>query len=158
MDDKLLDAAYPLVRSLAPGVSVDDWLTYARKARMRGGLLGLIGPEGTLFGMLAYRHEEHLQRGRILHVDSFITFELSRAAPGRKALCEAAEALARKHGCTAIEIRLDRGKFAEGVTARTQGWLGLGHSLESVVFVKSLDDAPGGVNRCKASVGAVQEN
>ena len=141
MDEKLFDAAYPLVRAVAPGVSVEQWSVHARKVRMRGGLLGLIGAENALFGLLTYRNEESLRHGRIFHIDNFVTFELNRAAPGRKALCEAAEALARKQGCTAIEIRLDSRGFAEGSTARTQGWLNLGHSLEAVVFTKSLEVA-----------------
>ena len=138
MDEKLFEAAYPLVRTVAPDVSVEQWSIHARKVRMRGGLLGLIGAENALFGFLTYRNEESLRHGRIFRIDIFVTFELNRAAPGRKALCEAAEALARKQGCTAIEIRIDSRGFAEGGTARTQGWLNLGHSLEAVVFTKSL--------------------
>ena len=141
IDEKLFDAAYPLVRTVAPGVSVEQWSIHARKVRMRGGLLGLIGAENALFGFLTYRNEESLRHGRIFRIDIFVTFELNRAAPGRKALCEAAEALARKQGCTAIEIRIDSRGFAEGGTARTQGWLNLGHSLEAVVFTKSLEVA-----------------
>ena len=138
IDEKLFDAAYPLVRTAAPGVSAEQWSAYARKVRMRGGLLGLIGAGNALFGLLTYRNEENLRHGRIFHIDDFVTFELNRAAPGRRALCEAAEALARKQGCAAIEIRLDRRGFAEGGTAKAEGWLTLGHRLEAVVFTKSL--------------------
>ena len=141
IDEKLFDAAYPLVRTVAPGVSVEQWSRYAHKARTRGGLLGLIGAENALFGLLTYRNEESLRHGRIFHIDNFVTFELSRAAPGRRALCEAAEALARKHGCTAVEIRLDSRGYADGGTAKAQGWLNLGHGLEAVVFTKSLEVA-----------------
>lgn len=138
IDEKLFDAAYPLVRAVAPEVSAEHWSVYARKVRMRGGLLGLIGVENALFGLLTYRNEENLRRGRIFYVDNFVTFELNRAAPGRKALCEAAEALARKQGCTAIEIRQDSRGYGDGGTAKTQGWLNLGHSLDAVLFTKLL--------------------
>lgn len=141
IDENLFGAAYPLVRTVAPGVSVEQWSLYARKARMRGGLLGLIGAENTLFGLLTYRNEDNLRHGRIFHIDNFVTFELNRAAPGRRALCEAAEALARQQGCTAIELRLDSRGYADGGTAKAQGWLNLGHSLEAVVFTKSLEVA-----------------
>ena len=141
IDEKLFDAAYPLVRTAAPGVSAEQWSAYARKARLRGGLLGLIGAGNALFGLLTYRNEENLRHGRIFHIDNFVTFELNRAAPGRRALCEAAEALARKQGCAAIEIRLDRRGCADGGTAKAEGWLTLGHSLEAVVFTKSLEVA-----------------
>ena len=139
MDEKLFDAAYSLVRTVAPGVSADQWSAYAHKVRMRGGLLGLLGTENALFGLLTYRNEESLRHGRIFHVDNFMTFEFNRAAPGRRALCTAAEALARKQGCSAIEFSLDSCGYADGSTAKAQGWSKLGHRMAAVVFAKSLD-------------------
>ena len=138
IDEKLFGATYPLVRAVAPEVSAEQWSIYARKVRMRGGLLGLIGAENALFGLLTYRNEENLRHGRIFHIDNFFTFELNRVAPGRLALCAAAEALARKQGCTAIEIRLDSRGYADGGMAKSQGWLNLGHSLDAVLFTKLL--------------------
>jgi len=138
IDEKLFDAAFPLIRTVAPDVSAQQWSVYARKVRVRGGLLGLMGPQATLFGLLTYRDEESLRHGRIFVVDNFLTFELNRAAPGRQALCEAAETLARKQECSAIELRLDSRGFAIDRSARARGWLDLGHSLEAVVFSKSL--------------------
>ena len=139
IDEKLFEAAYPLVRTVAPGVSAQQWSVYAHKVRMRGGLLGLIGAEITLIGLLTYRNDENLHHGRIFHIDNFVTFELNRAAPGRRTLCDAAEALARKQGCAAIEIRLGSRGFADGGTAKAEGWLNLGHHLEAVLFTKSLE-------------------
>ena len=139
MDENALSAAYPLIRTATPYVSAEQRLDYARKVRIRGGLLGLMGPQSTLFGLLTYRCEESLCHGRIFVVDNFLTFELNRAAPGRQALCGAAEALARKQGCNAIELRLDSRGFAIDRSAKARSWLDLGHSLESVVFTKILD-------------------
>ena len=107
--------------------------------RMRGGLLGLMGPDSTLFGLLTYRNEASLRHGRIFVVDNFLTFELNRAAPGRQALCDAAEVLAREQGCAAIEFRLDSRGYAIDRSAKARSWLDLGHSLEAVVFTKILD-------------------
>ena len=139
MDENSFSAAYPLVRTAIPDVSVEQWLDYARKIRMRGGLLGLMGPQSTLFGLLTYRAEESLRHGKIFVVDNFLTFELNRAAPGRQALCDAAEALARKQGCNAIELRLDSRGYAIDASAKARSWLNLGHRLEAVVFSKILD-------------------
>ena len=139
MDENAAAAAYPLVRTAAPDVSAEQWLDFAGMVRMRGGLLGLMGPQSTLFGLLTYRNEESLRHGRTFVVDNFLTFELNRAAPGRRALCEAAETLARKQGCTSIEFRLDSRGYADGGTAKSQGWLSLGHRLEAVVFTKLLE-------------------
>lgn len=133
-----LDAAYPLVRTIAPDVSLEQWIAYARETRRNGGLLGVTAHGGALFGLLTYRKEKRLRRGCVLHIDSIVTFELNRAAPGRRALCEAAEALALKMGCSALEYRLGSRGYADGVSAKAQGWVSLGHSLESVVFTKPL--------------------
>ena len=139
IDEKAFAAAYPLVRTAAPDVSAEQWSAYAHKVRMRGGLLGLMGPQSTLFGLLTYRNEVSLCHGRIFVVDNFLTFELNRAAPGRRALYDAAEALARMQGCKAIELRLDSRGYAIDASAKARGWLNLGHSLEAVVFTKILD-------------------
>ena len=136
--ENAFSAAYPLVRTAAPGVSAEQWRDYVGKVRTRGGLLGLMGPQSTLFGLLTYRNEESLRHGRIFVVDNFLTFEFSRAAPGRQALCDAAEALARKQGCTAIELRLDSRDYAIDASAKARSWLNLGHSLQAVVFTKIL--------------------
>ena len=139
IDEKLFDAAYPLVRAVAPEVSAEQWLDYARKIAREGGLLGLNGADGALFGFLSYRKGNTLRHDCVLHIDNFFTFELNRSAPGRLVLSAAAEALARKMGCTAIEIRQDSRGSADGGTTRTQGWSNLGHVLEAVVFTKLLD-------------------
>ena len=139
MDENAFCAAYPLVRTATPDVTAERWLDYARKVRMRGGLLGLMGPQSTLFGLLTYRGEESLRHGRIFVVDNFLTFELNRAAPGRQALCDAVEALARKQGCNAIELRLDSRGYAIEALAKARSWLDLGHRLEAVVFTKLLE-------------------
>ena len=136
--EKLFDAAYSLVRTTAPDVSAEQWSAYAHKVRTRGGLLGLMGPQTTLFGLLSYRTEESLRHGCVFVVDNFLTFELSRAAPGRQALCDAAEALARKQSCNALEYRLDSRGFAIDRSTKARSWLDLGHSLQAVVFIKSL--------------------
>ena len=150
MDENAFSAAYPLVRTATPEVSVEQWLDYARKVRMRGGLLGLMGPQSTLFGLLTYRGEESLRHGRIFVVDNFLTFELNRAAPGRQALSDAAEALARKQGCNAIELRLDSRGFAIDRSAKARSWLDLGHTFQGVVFTKILDASH------EADIGGVQ--
>ena len=139
MDENAFDAAYPLVRTAAPDVSAQQWRVYAGKVRMRGGLLGLMGPQSTLFGLLTYRNEASLRHGRNFVVDNFLTFELNRAAPGRQALCDAAEALALTQGCSAIEYRLDSRGFTIDGSVKARGWLDLGHTLQAVVFTKILD-------------------
>ncbi len=138
IDEKLFDSAFPLVRTVAPGVSAERWSIYAQKIRIRGGLLGLMGPHSTMFGLLTYRNEDSLRHGQIFVVDNLLTFEFNRAAPGRRALCDAAETLAREQGCNAIELRLDSRGYAIDASVKARSWLNLGHSLEALVFAKSL--------------------
>ena len=139
-----LPDAYPLVRAFAPEVNYERWLQYARTTQADGGILGLFGEDGNLFGLLTYRHAETLQHGGVVLVDNFVTFELSRSAPGRRALCEAAEALARERGCTAVELITGSRGYADGTSTKAQGWGLLGHQLTGVVFRKAVGAAGSG--------------
>lgn len=132
------EAVWPLVRAASPDITLWRWLQYAHEASHAGGLLGLFGPDGALFGFLTYREEDNLRCGRVLRVDDFLCVELSRAAPARRALCAGAEAIARDKGCAAIEFRLASRGYADAEGAKAKGWANLGHSLESVLFMKQL--------------------
>jgi hypothetical protein len=136
-----LPDAYPLVRAFAPQVSYERWVEYARTTRADGGILGLFGADDSLFGLLTYRRAQTLQHGSVVFVDNFVTFELSRSAPGRRALCEAAEALARERGCTAVELLIGSRGYADGSSSKAQGWNLLGHQLTGVVFRKEIGAA-----------------
>lgn len=137
LDGATADLLFPLVRIAAPEVSEQGWAAHVAALGPEAGLLCLLGPDGAPCGFLSYREEQRLRGGPVLHVDTFVTFELSRAAPGRKALCEAAEALARRRGCRALELRLpSRGYVDEA--AKADGWTSLGHRLDAVLFSKSL--------------------
>lgn len=141
IDEKLLDSAYALVRTVMPGVTANQWLDYASDALWRGGLLALVGPRDDLFGFFAWRLEHGLRRGKTLRIDQFVTFELSRSAPGRRTLYQAAEALAFDHGCKAIELRIETCGDATGGASTAQYWFDLGCSLDSMIFGKPVATA-----------------
>ena len=132
------DAAYPLIRAIAPEVSPNDWRRYVRRRCRDGGFKGLYDNNELLIGLFSYRFGERLRQGRVLALDDFVTFELSQAAPGRKLLMATAERYARFRGCTGIEVRVGARGIADAGAAKASGWLALGMDLESVVFVKSL--------------------
>lgn len=138
LDPAEADQAYPLVRTIAPEVSLDGWLDYVARRCREGGLLGLFGDDGALIGLASHRFGQRLRHGRVLALDDFVTFELTHAAPGRAALMQGAEDLARSLGCTGIEIRTGARGFADFGSAKASGWLALGLALDSVIFVKSL--------------------
>ena len=132
------DGAYPLIRAVAPEVSLEGWRDYVQRRYRMGGLLGLKSEAGGIVGVLSYRLGERMRHGLVLALDDFVTFELSRAAPGRAALLEAAERLALDLGCTGLELRLAAKGFVDGNGAKTEGWTSLGLALDSVIFVKPL--------------------
>jgi hypothetical protein len=132
------DATFPLVRSISPEVTLDDWRDYVRRRSMHGGLLGLFGADGEVTGLLSYRLGERLRYGTVLALDDFVTFELSQAAPGRRALLAAAEDLAFKLGCTGLEVRIPHRGLTDSDSPRVSGWTSVGLDLDSVVFVKPL--------------------
>jgi hypothetical protein len=132
------EMAFPLIRAIAADVSLDDWRDYVRRRSMQGGLLGLFGADGEISGLLSYRLGERLRHGTVLAVDDFVTFELSRNAPGRQTLFDAAQELARSHGCAGLELRVGHRGFTDPACQKAEGWMSLGLALDSVVFVKSL--------------------
>ena len=132
------DMAYPLIRSIWPEVTPSQWLAHVKRRSCEGGFRCLFDMGGTLVGLFSYRLGERLRLGRVLAIDDFITFELSRAAPGRAALMANAESLARSLGCTGLEVRVWSRGFADPDSNKATGWLSLGLELESVVVVKPL--------------------
>lgn len=134
------DAAYPLIRAIAPEVSSGDWRDYVRRRCRDGGFKGLFDDNDLLVGLFSYRFGERLRQGRVLALDDFVTFELSQAAPGRKLLMSIAEIFARRSGCTGIEVRIGSRGFVGPGSTRASGWLALGLELESVVFTKRFSE------------------
>ncbi len=132
------DGAYPLIRSIAPELSLEGWRDYVQRRYRSGGLLGLHDERGGIVGILSYRLGERMRHGQVLALDDFVTFELSQAAPGRATLLAAAERLALDLGCTGLELRLASKGLADDNSAKTQGWTSLGLSLDSVILVKPL--------------------
>ena len=132
------DLAFPLVRAIAPEVSLEEWLDYVERRCREGGLMGLFGSDDVLIGLFSYRFGERLRHGRVLALDDFVSFELTHAAPARKTLIAAAEDLARSLGCTGLEVRVGQRGFVHTDSPKARGWLGLGLALDAVIFVKSL--------------------
>ena len=139
IEENGLGPVYPLVRAAMPGVSLEQWLNYGSGLSKSGGVLGLGGPDGSLFGFAAYEVRTALKHGRILHVDHFVIFELSGAGAGRRALQNALETLARARGCGAIELRTSRRACVDD--GRAGVWTGLGYAVDGAVFVKTLAPA-----------------
>ena len=132
------DGAYPLIRAIAPDVTIEGWRDYVQRRYRFGGLLGLKDERDGIVGVLSYRLGERMRHGLVLALDDFVTFELSQSAPARAALLEAAEKLGRDLGCTGLELRVGARGIAEDDSAKARGWTALGLSLDAAIFIKAL--------------------
>ena len=140
-------AAYALVRSAAPGVTLDQWTGFAgRLAGQGGGVIGVDAAGGPLIGIAAYRTDLSLVHGRLLRVELLAAFELRRSAPVRTALLEALEVAAREAGCSAIGLALNAQGAAMPAPGRIETWQALGYRAGPLQLVRDLprdaDDRP----------------
>ena len=104
--DQLIDA-WPVVRMSNSHASCDWWMSEAAELIERGGgVLAARALDGNIHGITTYAVARKAGVGRVLKVDTLVTFELSRRAPARHALYEALELLASAFDCRSIVLPL----------------------------------------------------
>lgn len=110
-----LGSAWPLVRAAGEYLALDRWIDAARRLMNNGGgILAVSTADGAIQGVATFEPVEESRGGNVLLVDTFVTFELSRRAPARAALCDALERLSAELGCDAVAVNgLNRGFLAE---------------------------------------------
>jgi len=134
-----LPAAWPLVRTAAPSLGADRWKSYAEALIGRGGgVIGVSGEDGGLYGVATYEAADNLRAGRVLRVGTLVTMELTRRSPVRRVLCNALDRLAPALQCEAIAISIPKRSFAARMTRNVNGVAGPGSELEEVVFMKRI--------------------
>ena len=102
-----LAGAWPVVRMSHSHASAEWWLTEAAALIERGGgILAARTPDGSVHGVATYEVARKALLGRVLAVDTLITFELSRRAPARHALHQALELLANGFDCRSVVVPL----------------------------------------------------
>ena len=139
LHENRLDEALPLVRTAAPLVTAERWRQFSRSLRdSDGGILAAFAGDGRAHGVAAYRLEESLVHGRTLRVEPMVTFELSRSARARAALCQALELLALAKGCDSLIISTASRGYADPQSPKTGAWATLEFDLASVALVKRL--------------------
>jgi hypothetical protein len=108
-DDRLPDA-WPIVRMSHSHATADWWMSEASALIERGGgILAARAADGSIHGIATYEIVRKALVGRVLAVDTLISFELSRRAPARRALDEALELLASAFECRSIVLPLAKG-------------------------------------------------
>ncbi len=105
-EDQLVEA-WPVVRMSHSRANADWWISEAAALAGRGGgILAARAPDGSIHGIATYEVVRKALLGRVLAVDTLITFELSRRAPARNALCDALELLGHAFDCRSIVLPL----------------------------------------------------
>lgn len=109
-----IDQAFSLARLAIPDLDPTAWREFARtmltrKGAERGGILVLAQGSTTLTGLLVYYLGNDLRRGRLMIVDPLVPLGFSKRQAGlvTKALLNAAEAVARRLGCSALRVALE---------------------------------------------------
>lgn len=134
-----LAAAWPVVRAAAPGLDPERWQSFAEALIDRGGgVIGVAAEDGGLHGIATYDPVEKLHQGKVLKVDTLVSFELSRRAPVRRLLCEALDRLAHLLGCDALAVTVPSRGYVAQMEKKAKGLTDLGQQLDEVVFLKKL--------------------
>lgn len=128
--DAAVPQALPLLRATWPTIDLAAWESFAVSFR-RGGpdpaaaITGLFDEAGGLCGLFASRTEPGLCHGPILGVPLFTVMDIGNSLGPVRALLDAAEAMAKKQGCAAVQIRLANEQSALSKRLRR---LGLDHT------------------------------
>jgi hypothetical protein len=109
--------AWPLVRTATPQLGLDAWRAAAESVIDRGGgVLAVTAADRALHGVATYEAIEKPSFGRVLHVETLVTFELRVRAPARRALIEALIQLSSALGCCEIVISAGKRPRSRGAT------------------------------------------
>lgn len=103
-EDQLLEA-WPVVSMSHSHANADWWASEGAALIERGGgILAARAPDGTIHGVATYEVARKALLGRVLAVDTLITFELRHGAPARHALCDALDLAAAAFDCRSIVL------------------------------------------------------
>ena len=105
-EDRLAEA-WPVVSRSHSHANTDWWVAEASALIGRGGgVLAACAPDGAIHGVATYEIVRKGPLGRVLAVGILTTFELSRRAPARHALCDALDLLGHAFDCRSVVLPL----------------------------------------------------
>lgn len=134
--------AYPLIQTIRPGLTVEDWQHYAEdvlngRGGGDGGIATLQDPRGLIAGLFVYRVTGDPFHGRTLLAEDFVALDIVRPEAVAQSLADALEAVARDLKCNAIHTSV-----ACSNPGRSQYLIDLmrelGHHLERFQLCKAL--------------------
>lgn len=131
-----VERALPLLRTLAPALSLAAWCDYLRHLRLEegGGLLVVQNAAGTLLGLAVYRQRLDLAEGLCLDSEPILVFDLLGARSVAASLAEGLERRARELGCRALHASLP----ADAEQPLRRAFAGQGHRLEAARLCKRV--------------------
>lgn len=148
LDRDMIDRAYPLVRGIASGITLDRWVRFARplvssrSASRPRGLMTIQNTAGYILGLYGFEVRDELQVNRTLCVENIIIASI----PGREAIwaavIDSAENLAKLHGCEAIRAGLQ--DDLDPAASHDRSWIAAsfesaGYALEGVRACKRIE-------------------
>ncbi len=109
-----LAIAWPLVQAARRDLDLAGWQADCEGLAERGGgVLGVEAEGGVLYGVATYEPRRKSRTGRVLQVDTLLSFEFSGRAPVRNALCNALFDCARRLDCDALSVAMPNRGFVE---------------------------------------------
>jgi len=112
-DRAMIEQAYPIVRTLAPGITLERWVQFARpritsrSSEWPRGLMAIQNASGYILGLFSFKVRDDLHESRILAVSNIVVPDI----PGRdqvgRSILKASDHLAMIHGCRAIRAELN---------------------------------------------------
>lgn len=139
--------AFPLIRTVRPSLTFEDWVAYAERymddGSQRSGIVTLQDSGGLILGIFVYRVADNPGHGPTLMVEDFVALDIVTPHQVAERLATEMERLARQLGCAAVHTALACG---DGMNAQflLDKLHELGHCLESFRLCKPLP-ATGGV-------------
>ncbi len=139
LDRDLLHRAWPLARLAKPELTLDHWLTYARRQIGSGplprrGLLALSCERGYLYALVAFERLRDRKQPAVLVVDLVSQAELAHADDPLATLVDAMSNFAKLLGCDRIRVKTDKfSNFVSTAELETFGFKHHGAFLERYV-------------------------
>lgn len=107
LSEDRLGEAWPVVCMAHSHANAEWWISESSALIGRGGgILAARGPDGSIHGVATYEVARKGALGRVLAVGTLVTFELSRRAPARHALCDALDLLGHAFDCRSVVLPL----------------------------------------------------
>jgi hypothetical protein len=147
LDRDMIDQAYPLIRNIASGITLDRWgrfakpLVASRSASWPRGLMTIQNTAGYILGLFGFEVRDGLHVNRTLWIENIIIANI----PGRDAIwttvIETVDQLADLHGCQAIRASLSDDLDPDN---SDRNWLSssfesAGYSLEGIRACKRIE-------------------